>query len=123
MVIKHDFSFTRRDFIRQVLAAASGLAFGNRLGWAAPPKERLVIAMSIGVESLHPYSQSSSPVYGLWGHVIEQLVDTEYDKRGHFGELAESWKAQGTEWTFKLRKGIVFHDGSPFTVLTPTKGS
>jgi peptide/nickel transport system substrate-binding protein len=114
-MIKHDFSLTRRDFMRQVLATAGGLALGNKLGWAATPRDRVIVAMSIGVESLHPYSQSSSPVYGLWGHVVEQLVDTEYDKRGHFGELAESWKVQGTEWTFKLRKGIAYHDGSPFT--------
>ncbi|NIM06340.1 MAG: peptide ABC transporter substrate-binding protein, partial [Armatimonadetes bacterium] len=33
----------------------------------------------------------------------------------YFGELAESWTAKGTEWTFKLRKGINYHDGSPFT--------
>ncbi|HWP60658.1 MAG TPA: ABC transporter substrate-binding protein [Candidatus Acidoferrales bacterium] len=114
-MIKHDFSLTRRDFIRQVLASAAGLGAASRLGWAAAPRDRLVVAMSIGVESLHPYSQSSSPIYGLWGHIMEQLVDTDYDKRGHYGELAESWKAQGTEWTFKLRKGISFHDGSPFT--------
>jgi peptide/nickel transport system substrate-binding protein len=112
---KHDFALTRRQFIGQVLAAAAGLAAGNKLGWAAAPRDRLVVAMSIGIESLHPYSQSSSPIYGLWGHVIECLVDTEYDKRGYFGELAESWKVQGSEWTFTLRKGIAYHDGSPFT--------
>ena len=33
------------------------------------------------------------------------------------GELAESWDvaATGTEITFKLRKGVTFHNGTPFT--------
>jgi peptide/nickel transport system substrate-binding protein len=114
-MITHELSFSRRDFIRQVLVAVGGLAVGNRLSWGAAPRDRLVVAMSIGVDSLHPYSQSSSPIYALWGHVMEQLVDTDYDKRGYYGELADSWKAQGTEWTFKLRKGISFHEGSPLT--------
>jgi peptide/nickel transport system substrate-binding protein len=115
MLFKHNFSLGRRDFIRQVLATGAGLTLGNRMGWAAAPRNRLVVAMSIGIESMHPYSQSSAPIYGLWSHIIESLVDTEYDKRGYFGELAESWKAQGSEWTFRLRQGISYHDGSPLT--------
>ena len=54
MLVKHDFSMTRRDFIRQVLATAGGLALGNNLGWAAAPRDRLIVAMSIGVDSLNP---------------------------------------------------------------------
>lgn len=114
-MIKHDFSLSRRDFIRQLLAVGGGLALGNRMGWAAPAADRIVVAMSIGVESLNPYSQSSSPVYGLWTHVIETLVDTDFDKGRYYGELAESYSAKGSEWSFKLRKGISFHDGSPLT--------
>ena len=32
-------------------------------------------------------------------------------------DLAESWSANDTldEWTFKLRKGVLFHDGTPLT--------
>jgi peptide/nickel transport system substrate-binding protein len=29
--------------------------------------------------------------------------------------LAESWEFQGTQWVFRLRKGVRFHDGTPFT--------
>lgn len=112
---KHELSMTRRDFIRQVMAIGGTLAMGNRLGWAAAAPERIVVGMSIGVEGMSPYIQSSSPVYGIWTHVIETLVDTNFDKGRYFGELAESWTAKGTEWTFKLRKGINYHDGSPFT--------
>lgn len=115
MLIKHDFSLSRRNFIRQLLAAGGGLALGGRMGWTAAAPDRIVVAMSIGVESLHPYSQSSSPIYGLWTHVIETMVDTDFDQGRYYGELAESYSAKGNEWTFKLRKGISFHDGSPFT--------
>jgi peptide/nickel transport system substrate-binding protein len=115
MLIMHDFSLSRRDFIRQVLAIGGVFAIGNKMGWAATPTERVVVAMSIGVESLHPYAQSSSPIYGLWTHVMETLVDTDFVKGRYYGELAESWSAKGNEWSFKLRRGIQFHDGSPFT--------
>ncbi|MGH7771669.1 MAG: ABC transporter substrate-binding protein, partial [Candidatus Binatia bacterium] len=91
------------------------LALGNKMGWAAVAADRLVVAMSISVESMHPYSQSSSPIYGLWTNVIETLVDSDFERRRYHGELAESWSAKGNEWTFKLRKGIQYHDGSPFT--------
>ena len=49
--------------------------------------------------------------------------------------LAESWEvhADGTEWTFRVRQGVTFHDGSPLTaedvvysfqrILDPATGS
>ena len=32
-------------------------------------------------------------------------------------DLAEEWSANadGTEWTFSLRRGVTFHDGTPLT--------
>src|SRR5881409_975225 len=36
-------------------------------------------------------------------------------KRGYRGVLAESWQMKGTRLQFKLRKGVRFHDGTPFT--------
>lgn len=115
MLIKHDFSVTRRGFLRGVLAAGTGLAGGRDLAWAAAAPDRLVVAMSIGVDSINPYGHSDSPLYGLWGHVMEALVDTDYERKGFSPELAESWSVKGNEWTFKLRKNVSFHDGTPLT--------
>jgi peptide/nickel transport system substrate-binding protein len=39
----------------------------------------------------------------------------DYSRSEYAGLLAESWEFQGNKWVFHLRKGISFHDGSPFT--------
>jgi peptide/nickel transport system substrate-binding protein len=44
---------------------------------------------------------------------------TRLDGKGQAGpELAESYEsnATATQWTFKIRKGVTFHDGSPLTM-------
>jgi peptide/nickel transport system substrate-binding protein len=47
--------------------------------------------------------------------MIEPLVEVDYAKKQYRGVLAESWEFQGTRWVFRLRKGVRFHDGTPFT--------
>ncbi|TCS96937.1 ABC transporter substrate-binding protein [Hazenella coriacea] len=52
--------------------------------------------------------------------VASQVFDTlvEYDKGSTkiVPELADSWEASqdGLSWTFKLKQGVKFHDGTPF---------
>ena len=48
----------------------------------------------------------------LWTNTLVQLNE----KLEYVPELAESWdrSADGLVWTFKLRKGVKFHDGSAF---------
>lgn len=59
---------------------------------------------------------------GESGKVTEQLFDPLVRfKSGSFEiepALAESWVQKGTTWTFHLRPGVTFHDGSPFTAAT-----
>ncbi|MTH60874.1 ABC transporter substrate-binding protein [Paracoccus litorisediminis] len=48
-------------------------------------------------------------------NVVETLVELNYSDATLMPRLAESWKQDSpTEWTFKLRPGVKFHDGAPF---------
>ncbi|MDP6651586.1 MAG: ABC transporter substrate-binding protein, partial [Gammaproteobacteria bacterium] len=55
---------------------------------------------------------------GMVGNLFSQLVRVPLDTRtGVEGDLAESWtiSADGSEYTFKMRDGVVDHDGNPLT--------
>ena len=108
---------TRRTFLRgsATLGAAAMIGrYGARDAFAAS-RERVTIYHSSVADSAHPYNHSSSPIYGNWQHVIEPLIELDYDKKDYVGVLAESWQFQGNKWIFKLRKGVKFHNGAPLT--------
>jgi len=108
---------SRRRFLQQSGLTCLSAALGGgvvKLSYAAS-SERLTILSSIGLDSLHPYAHSSSPQYGIWQHMIEPLIEVDYGRKEYIPALAESWEFQGKKWTFRLRKGVRFHDGSPFT--------
>ena len=116
MSSKHH-GISRRRFLQQSAIAGLGTALAGslvRLTYAAS-RDRVAALSSIGLDSLHPYAHSSSPQYGIWHNMIEPLVEVDYGKKEYFGVLAESWEFQGKKWVFRLRKGVRFHDGSPFT--------
>jgi peptide/nickel transport system substrate-binding protein len=107
----------RRCFLKQSALLGLGTvtsATFPRLVLSAS-KDRLTILSSISLDTLNPYAISASPHYGIWQHMIEPLVEVDYAKKQYYGVLAESWEFQGEKWVFRLRKGIRFHDGSPFT--------
>ena len=116
MSSKHH-GISRRRFLQQGAIAGLSTALGGwlvKLTYAAS-RDRVTALSSIGLDSLHPYAHSSSPQYGIWHNMIEPLVEVDYGKKEYFGVLAESWEFQGKKWVFRLRKGVRFHDGSPFT--------
>ncbi len=107
----------RRRFLKQSGLAGMAAVLGPSFVKAtyAASRERLTILASVGLDTLHPYAISASPHYGIWEHMIEPLVEINYAKKEYYGLLAESWEFQGKKWVFRLKKGIRFHDGSPFT--------
>lgn len=64
--------------------------------------------------TLDPHSQNEGPTNAMNGQIYESLV-TRDAALALQPELAESWTAAADGWTFNLRKGVKFHDGSDFT--------
>jgi peptide/nickel transport system substrate-binding protein len=114
---KENDGIKRREFLKYGTLLGAGTLAGASWPWLcmAATKERLTILSSIGLDSLNPYAISASPHYGIWQHLIEPLIEVNYARKEYFGVLAERWEFQGKKWVFHLRKGIRFHDGSPFT--------
>ncbi len=65
--------------------------------------------------SMDPHSLNESLQLSVTGNVYEPLVGRNKDL-SLAPALATSWKQTApTVWRFELRKGVQFHDGSPFT--------
>ena len=87
------------------LFAATFAAQAANLKWAAQND----------ILTLDPHSQNHATTLSLLQHTYEAL--TRYTKDYKIEPaLATGWKQMSdTHWRFNLRKGVKFHDGSPFT--------
>jgi peptide/nickel transport system substrate-binding protein len=113
-------NWSRREFLRRSTQAGAVLSLApfaaGRLAYAqSTSRSRITVAHGVGVYSLNPYAVNTSPLQAVWGSIMEPLIDADYEKRGYRGVLAESWRMTGTNLQFNLRKGIRFHDGTPFS--------
>ncbi len=98
--------------IGQISAAIFGLAIG-----AAAPlmAEDLKIGLAAEPSAMDPHFHNLTPNNALLSHIFERLVETDPAGKLVPG-LAESWKVlDGNIWEFKLRAGVKWHDGAPFT--------
>lgn len=89
---------------------------------AAPPvaaasRDRIVVGMVLEPPHLDPTQSPAAPIKEiLYANVMEGL--TRIDQKGAIlPDLAESWTVapDGLAYTFKLRSGVKFHDGAPFS--------
>ena len=67
------------------------------------------------VSSMDPYARNETFLISFMGNVYEPLMRRDGAMKMIPG-LATSWSLKSpTVWEFKLRQGVKFHDGSPFT--------
>ncbi len=65
--------------------------------------------------TLDPANHYSISTTSVLRHLFDPLVDVTNDSK-FVPALAESWRpVNNTTWRFTLRKGVTFHDGTPFT--------
>jgi ABC-type transport system substrate-binding protein len=77
----------------------------------------LRIVQGTDVDTLDPAISRSTPSQIVFNNIFNTLVrwkDTKLDEI--VPDLAESWSKSedGLRWAFKLRRGVRFHDGTPF---------
>jgi peptide/nickel transport system substrate-binding protein len=111
---------TRREFMAKVsalgLAAAVSPALLSTSADAATPKKggrfRMGLTGGHTTDNLDPATLSDEWNYNSNWMFRNCLVEVDY-KGNPIPELAESWDAtkDAATWTFKLRKGIEFHNG------------
>ena len=102
----------------RVLAAV--LAAASPVSPAAPPANAdiaavVTVALGVAVPTLDPGIPAGTPAATVRRHIYEGLVSMTEDGK-IVPELASEWTVSkdGLTWTFKLRRGVQFHDGTPF---------
>jgi len=95
--------------------AAAACAAGTPVP-AGPSADRLVVARSTDAVSLDPARTSEIESLEVAEQVYGRLVRFAAGRLEPEPDLAVSWTVSddGTLWTFDLRPGVRFHDGTPF---------
>jgi len=108
---------------RTLLQAGAALAASTALptfarAQSTPTGGRLIVAADSEPKNLNPAIVASNGVFFVASKVVEPLAEASFDgKDGLSPRLATSWEgsADGKSVTFKLREGVKWHDGKPFT--------
>ncbi|MDB6454208.1 ABC transporter substrate-binding protein [Falsirhodobacter sp. 20TX0035] len=106
----------RRHVLMGMMAATALPRIGFAQGAAPKAGGTLRISHSTRIATLNVLSLSGPAEYPVIDMIYSGLTRIGADSVAH-PDLAESWdaSADATEFTFHLRQGVTFHDGSPFT--------
>lgn len=103
------------------LLLAAALCAAIPSAFAAVPKDMLVIGKAADPQTLDPAvtidNNDWTVTYPAYQRLVKYKTDNGKGSTDVEGDLAENWQASddGKTWTFTLRKGAQFADGSPVT--------
>lgn len=101
--------------MKRVLLAVLFATLLAPLAALAQPKDRVVVALRLEPPGLDPTMQAAAAVSEVTFMTVFEGLTRVNEKGEVLPDLAESWTSTGNKvYTFKLRRGVVFHDGSPF---------
>ena len=95
-------------------AYAEPLQYGNP---SAPQGGTFAINIGVEPETLNPITSTDGYSRQVQGYVLDTLMTVDPNTYGLIPALAEKEETSkdGTQFTFTLRKGLKFHDGTPLT--------
>ncbi len=96
--------------LRRFSLAAFAMCVAAPLG-----AQTLDIGIGGAITSVDPHFYNAAPNNSLSMHIFDRLVERDAKAQPYPG-LAASWRpVSETVWEFKLRPGVTWHDGKPFT--------
>src|SRR5262252_8169822 len=104
----------RRQFLSLSAAGLAAAALPRAARAQAKRSGELTAGLSERMLTLDPANHYSISATSVLRHVYDPLVDVTNDSK-FVPALAESWRpVNNTTWRFTLRRGVTFHDGTPF---------
>lgn len=107
---------SRRRFMQFTAAFGAAAALPATGVFAQSPRDtlRFLVGESFWA-NWHPYNHTAQIGYKIQRNLFSRLVEVQPDMSLVPG-LAESWnQVDELTWEFKLRQGVTFHNGAPFS--------
>src|SRR5215510_10600289 len=110
---------TRRDLLKGTAALGAAATLPNVLPRSAQAqttqKKELISAQAGDISKFDPHYSTSSNDIRISFNLFDNLTSRHPDGKLYPG-LATEWKLEApTTWRFKLRPGVKWHNGDPFT--------
>lgn len=105
---------------KTILLSGSALVAAGLIFAQAATAQDITLAFPAGENGATSYNPvTSSNLNTATSLIYDRLIEQDADQSYH-PHLATSWEEtpDGMEWTFKLKEGVTFHDGTAFNAQT-----
>jgi peptide/nickel transport system substrate-binding protein len=103
-------------FLVAVLLGATACSTGERVDLGDDSSGNLIAAIAGEPDQLDPHKTTAYFSFEVLENVFDTLVEPDENLEMR-PALADSWQVSPDQrtWTFRLRQGVTWHDGTPFT--------